>query len=278
MLSRRLVIPPRAHFSTLRSSRLTSFDWVDFSSKYYARARYTPTADSAVCHIPYHLPDGADIVPPGQRLRFPAGAAGFLYAHTISGHPAAGQVRLRCVPQADPTAFAAGHDLLLATGLPWAVPFFALGSGAVAPLRACLLAEALVARADLAHWAKGRTRGRTAAVHAPGEPFFYNFAHPTPHLAVLHGRDVHPMRFMPLGGTAFARPAPYTGVSATLSISTLLTRYQGLRTSCLNMSQARGHFCCVCDASSAPSSLTPHTSRHRAAASRTWSRRRAPAS
>jgi hypothetical protein len=192
----RLVLGSRARFSTLTPSRLVPSDWVDFSSKHYACERYTPPsapASNAVSHIPYHLPDDVEDVPLDQRLRFPEDATGFLYAHTVPGHLSAGQIRLRCVPTADPGAFANGYDLPLVTGLPWAVPFFALASAAVAPLRACLLEEAFVTPDDLEHWARGNANGRLAVVHAGGEPFFYDFTHPARYLYVLHGRDVHPM-------------------------------------------------------------------------------------
>jgi hypothetical protein len=104
------------------------------------------------------------------------------------------------------------------TGLPWAVPFFALASAAVAPLRGCLLKETFVTPADLEHWARGHAHGGLAVVHARGEPFFCDFTHPAQHMYVLHGRNVHPMR------CPYARLALLHGASANSPfISTPLT-------------------------------------------------------
>jgi hypothetical protein len=102
MLLRRLVLGSRARFSTLTPSRLVPSDWVDLSSKYYACERYTPPsapASDAVSRIPYHLPDDAEDVPLDQRLRFPEGATGFLYAHTVPGHSPRGRYAYAAYPR-----------------------------------------------------------------------------------------------------------------------------------------------------------------------------------
>ncbi|KAJ7161001.1 hypothetical protein C8R46DRAFT_357786 [Mycena filopes] len=60
---------------------------------------------------------------PTRNTPFPPGSKGFLYFHSPpKDSPLVGNVRFRLAEQPDKEGFAAGHDLLLAHGLPWKLP------------------------------------------------------------------------------------------------------------------------------------------------------------
>jgi hypothetical protein len=183
LLLRRARLPPglarHASFSTLTPLRLLASDWLDTSGKSKQRIRYGPrNAPGTIGNIQFRYPDRA--ARPADVLhdpRFPTGAAGFLYAHAVPGHPAAGAVRMRLVPTPDPARFAAGTDLLLASGLPWSMPFPALARAKThAPLRMCLLREGTVREADMDRWTRAPVDAGAQVVYERGAPFFVDFA------------------------------------------------------------------------------------------------------
>jgi hypothetical protein len=190
-------------------SRLTPSDWLDASCKINYTIRHGPARGRI------NFRDGRI----GSRCRaspppFPPGTAGFLYAHTVPGHPAAGAVRMRLVPTRDPTHFATGTDLLLPNGLPWAAPFPVLARAQKnRPLRECLVREGLVDAKDVARWADLPIDGRVQVVHGPDTAFFIDFAECSGvNLHVTHGTHVEWTKLQnfacvkPLGGAKSTYP------------------------------------------------------------------------
>jgi hypothetical protein len=174
----------RHSFATLTPSKLAPADWRDLSGATWPQLHYTPPG------APRQRVSGS--LQGAARAPFLPGAVGFLYAHTVPGHPAAGAVRMRLVPAPDPARFAAGADLLHADGRPWALPLPAVGAAAAyAPLRACLLREGAVSPDDIAAWARTRVPPRAQVVHARAPTFAVDFdACQRLRIHVAHGAHV----------------------------------------------------------------------------------------
>jgi hypothetical protein len=220
MLCPRVSLSLRARFSTLTPSKLEPTDWVDFSKKerphiFYHPPRLAAEPERVSGTVYFSSPDGAVLhtrhTGPRWSPLFPEWAAGFLYVHSPAGHPAAREVRLRCVPAADPALFAKGGDLMLPTGLPWAVRFFALNKKRNAPLRTCLVHERFVRDEELRQWEGALFRPQV--VVEAGQPFVLDFASTTTTtVSIADGYTLHVVRLRDLTSCGpQPRTAPYEG-------------------------------------------------------------------
>jgi hypothetical protein len=97
----------------LAPDKLAASDWMDLSLRtnttfnVYDEASRTPGLIQDVRYSPF-------------RTSFPRGTTGFIYLHMPnSDHPIGAQLRFRVVPEPDPSAFAAGHDLRAEDGTIW---------------------------------------------------------------------------------------------------------------------------------------------------------------
>ncbi|KAJ7278368.1 hypothetical protein C8J57DRAFT_1306752 [Mycena rebaudengoi] len=132
---------------------------------------------------------------------FPDNARGFLYFHSqpqISS--LAGGVRLRITPQASPSSFALGNDLLMPSGIPWEVPMYRIASRKLLlKLREQLLHDRLVTEEQLAQLPKVfQDRPQfyaTRILHSGHQSFPVNFERrfslcllgaAAPHFALFH--------------------------------------------------------------------------------------------
>jgi hypothetical protein len=191
------LLPRRAPFSTLTPSKLLPSDWLEISGKSDGRVRYdhAPAASPTCC---LNFRHGGALSNGDCRPVFPPRTRGFLYTHTVPGHPAAGEVRLRLVRTADPARFGEGRDLVMASGLPWALPLPMLGGTLkYETLRACLVREGFVRAENFAAWSGQQLNARMQAVHAPGVPFFVDFgACESQVVHVAHGVDIMRVQLM----------------------------------------------------------------------------------
>jgi hypothetical protein len=220
MLRPRVSLSPRARFSTLTPSKLQPTDWIDFSKKerphiFYHPPRLAAEPERVSGTVYFRSPDGAVLqtkhTGPRWSPLFPEWATGFLYVHSPAGYPAAREVRLRCVPAADPAMFTKGGDLMLPTGLPWAVRFFALNKKRNAPLRMCLIQEGFVRDEELRQWEGALFRPQV--VVEAGQPFILDFASTTTTtVSIADGYTLHVVRLRDLTSCGpQPRVAPYEG-------------------------------------------------------------------
>jgi hypothetical protein len=211
----------RVPFSTLTPSKLAPSDWIDLSEKSNCRVKYE--SSGAPIHGVLGFRHGGVLTRHGGGVPpFPPGTAGFLYAHTVPGHPAAGEVRMRLVPSPDPGLFAAGADLRMPNGLPWTRPFPALARAkTLPPVRECLLREGAMSAGDAARWADLRVEAHSRIVHAAGAPFFFNFREGADlRMRVAHGSEVELVVLKYFASVQVSRVVPlWTGVYSCLTYS-----------------------------------------------------------
>jgi hypothetical protein len=168
----------------LAPDKLATGDWMDLSLQtntsinVYDEASGTRGTMQDVLYSPLRTP-------------FPRGTTGFIYLHMPSpDHPIGAQLRFRVVPEPDPAAFAAGHDLRAQDGTIWSrwLPPMLIQQGArVGGALARIVArEGLIDRAVVDQWRSGggtvqrpigKKSGGGAPLVCPGsEPFLLNLA------------------------------------------------------------------------------------------------------
>jgi hypothetical protein len=97
----------------LAPTKLDASDWMDLSLRRIQRINLHDEASDTRGAI-------RNVIYRPRRVPFPGHTTGFLYLHVPDpDHPIGAQLRFRVVPEPDPTAFAAGHDLRLEDGTVW---------------------------------------------------------------------------------------------------------------------------------------------------------------
>ncbi|KAI1783721.1 hypothetical protein LXA43DRAFT_306602 [Ganoderma leucocontextum] len=139
---------PRHHrkIRTLDTSKLTSDDYLDFSSKVQPPVRVilrsadSPTYTSYFCTTEW------------SSRAYPPGTHGFMYYHAPANtSPLAGELRFRVTPSRDPASFATGSDLLTERGIAWRYPLYKIvrRPANYQPIAALLLQGGLVSQRTL---------------------------------------------------------------------------------------------------------------------------------
>jgi hypothetical protein len=170
----------------LRPSALTPADWMDLT---HVGTICAPVAGGKALRIRYERAP--------RRALFPAGAAGFLYAHMPdAAHPAGAHLRFRLVDTPDPARFADGQDLRTPAGTVWERWLPGLVRGvAGAEIAAVLAADGVIAQDVLDAWHAEDAPRSMHAVAAPGaEPFPWDFGSHSQVVAFSRGPDVEHVR------------------------------------------------------------------------------------
>ncbi|KAJ7222320.1 hypothetical protein GGX14DRAFT_352860 [Mycena pura] len=204
--------------ATLDPRRFTAAQYVDISASplrsQFRRMRSMQVAD------PHRRQFGDQLAT--SDVPFPPATRGFLYFFSPPAQsPLAGGVRFRVVPQAPAPnrvgpAFAAGHDLLMAHGLPWHLPVWEiLTRRAYSCLRDVLVKDELApGRLRLACNSLSITRD-SVLVTALGMPWAVDWSTEFSRIYVVapHHHPVAAMVRHPWYSRASERKAPYSGTS-----------------------------------------------------------------
>ncbi|KAF5377835.1 hypothetical protein D9615_006720 [Tricholomella constricta] len=118
---------------------------------------------------------------------FPPNTRGFLYwHHDPSLPPTNAGIRLRLVPEPDPTLFSTGTDLLYPNAMPWSIDLVKLACNRTyASIKAKLIAERFVDTASIESLEKGTANHRwnSTFIHKLDQPFELDL---TRHLNIIH--------------------------------------------------------------------------------------------
>jgi hypothetical protein len=165
----------------LAPDKLAASNWMDFSLQ-------TDTLIN-VCDEPSATRGKTqDVLYSPRHTPFPQGTTGFIYLHMPNpDHPIGAQLRFRVVPEPDPAAFAAGHDLRAEDGTIWSrwLPPMLTQQGVGDALARIVIREGLIDRAVVDRWRPGggtaqrpiAKKSVSAPLACPGsEPFLLNLA------------------------------------------------------------------------------------------------------
>ncbi|KAJ7446324.1 hypothetical protein FB451DRAFT_1291876 [Mycena latifolia] len=220
----------RRWVSTLKPSLIKSTDYLDLSHKVTAAVSFPAASSPRIYGIHYAQTARKSLGPSPSKgtahVPFPDHARGFLYYRADpAGEPLAGGIRLRVTPDAEPSSFDRGEDLLAPSGFPWQIilPQVACRTS-YAWIREQLLYENL---ATQEHFLRCQTMfGGTGSTYPQhllfrvDSPFLVNFSS-TIYLTVVGPTALHPLdlthlvrvsgkNFFPWTGSAIARLEPST--------------------------------------------------------------------
>jgi hypothetical protein len=175
--AQRARVPIKRDLSTLNPARVTSVDYVDLSG----RVRLY----------------GATFVASNKGyIQFPSRTHGFFYYVPGPAHaPIAGEVRFRCTPEAAPTSFPNGHDLLLPDSpVPWRIPLVSIIQSKLIYKHVLkglcddgFISEDLIVRVREDMAGKGFVNRATPILHSLSQPFFHDVSKSSIELRVAVG-------------------------------------------------------------------------------------------
>lgn len=194
----------KASIDTLRSDRLTPSHFMDLSGRInidVTLTRQPMVTNSRLLYSHLGTAQGS----------FPLGSHGFLYCYTYWEFP---EARFRVTSSEDPGTFAAGHDLLLPNGLPWALNLVQLTKGH-ATLGKMLISDGLLSPATYDAWE--RLPHTFISTFHVGQDFALELSAHTRKVHLIHGGRLHHILITnPFHNSRYRRAHLYSGASLSL--------------------------------------------------------------